>query len=68
DAWIMRLDKQGKEKYIKVTGGSSADNVSSACAGNFDNYIIAGTSSSNDGDVSGNHGSTDSWIFTLKDK
>lgn len=68
DGWIMRLDKQGKEKWIKVTGGSSYENLISACAGNFENYIIAGTSNSNDSDVSGNHGFTDSWVFTLNDK
>ena len=68
DGWIMRLDKQGKEKWTKVTGGSSGDDVNSACAGNFENYIVAGTSDSNDGDVTGNHGFTDTWLFTVKDK
>ena len=28
-------------------------------------FILAGTTASNDGDVSGNHGSFDSWIVTL---
>ncbi len=68
DGWVMRLDKQGKEKWTKVTGGSAWDFLYSACAGTDGNYIIAGTSDSNDGDVSGNHGSTDTWLFTLKDK
>ena len=68
DGWIMWLDKQGHEKWIKVTGGTSNDNVKAACTGLLGNYVIGGTSNSNDGDVSGNHGATDAWIFTLKDK
>ncbi len=31
-------------------------------------YPGAGTSDSNDGDVSGNHGFTDTWLFTLNDR
>ena len=68
DGWIMRLDKQGHEKWIKVTGGSSYDRVIAACAGPLGNLVIGGTTNSNDGDVTGNHGGSDFWLFTIKDK
>ncbi len=63
-----QLIEEAGLKKTKVADGSAWDFLYSACAGPYGNYIIAGTSASNDGEVSGNHGSTDTWLFTLNDK
>jgi hypothetical protein len=68
DGWLMRLDKQGHEKWTKLAGGSDWDLFRAATPGNQGNYVFAGYSWSNDGDVSGNHGFNDGWVLKLEDK
>ena len=59
------LFSQPKIEWAKCYGGSSDDYASSIQQTSDGGYIIAGTSSSNDGDVSGNHGGEDFWIVKL---
>lgn len=64
DMWVVKLSKYGIVEWSKSLGGSEADyGTSAALSGS--GYLIAGTTSSNDGDVSGNHGSSDAWIVKL---
>ncbi len=65
DSWIVKLDAAGDTLWTKCLGGSSSDYARSIRQTSDGGYIIAGYSKSNDGDVSGNHGSYDYWIVKL---
>ncbi|MDN5360925.1 MAG: flagellin, partial [Thermotogaceae bacterium] len=59
DYWIVKLNSDGTLDWEKSLGGSGDDRVSSIQQTTDGGYIVAGYSNSNDGDVSGNHGSVD---------
>jgi hypothetical protein len=65
DYWIVKLDSQGILQGQKSLGGSRFDTAISIQITSDGGYIIAGTSSSNNGDVTGNHGNSDYWITKL---
>ncbi|MDR2352832.1 MAG: T9SS C-terminal target domain-containing protein [Deltaproteobacteria bacterium] len=65
DYWIVKLDSQRTLQWQKSLGGSEYDGASSIQQTSDGGYIIAGESSSNDGDVTGNHGKYDYWIVKL---
>jgi hypothetical protein len=65
DFWIVRLDANGLIVWQKSLGGSSNDRANSIQQTSDGGYIVAGSSISNDGDVTGNHGSYDCWIIQL---
>jgi hypothetical protein len=66
DYWIVKLDVNGKIDWQKCLGGFGWDDGSSIQQTNDDGYIVAGTSHSNDGDVTGHHNkSGDYWIVNL---
>ena len=52
-------------QWQKSLGGSDKELGSSIQQTNDGGYIVAGQSSSIDGDVSGNHGLTDYWVVKL---
>jgi hypothetical protein len=64
DYWIVKLTGSGDMEWQKSLGGSGSDefNAIKEIPGG---YAIGGFSDSNDGDVTGNHGSTDYWIVKL---
>ncbi|MBE7179129.1 MAG: T9SS C-terminal target domain-containing protein, partial [Mucilaginibacter polytrichastri] len=66
DWWIVKTDKGGKIQWEECLGGSAAD-LDPHAEQTFDNgYIITGTTASNDGNVSGLHGTDyDSWVVKL---
>lgn len=65
DVLVVKIDSAGNEKWKKVYGGSSDDgNIESAVLPLTDGgFIVTANTFSNDGDVSGNHGSGDFWLF-----
>jgi len=68
DYWVAKLDSTGNTTWKKTFGGTSSDWISSIKQTQNGGYIIAGWSFSNDGDVTGNHGTTgtsDYWIVKL---
>ena len=65
DCWVVKLSSIGAIEWQKSLGGSSADSGGPIQQTNDGGYILAGMSSSNDGDVSGNHGGLDYWIVKL---
>ena len=65
DFWIVKLDINGNITWQKSLGGSNDDRANSIQETSDGGYIVAGRSSSNDGDVTGNHGSDDFWIVKL---
>ena len=65
DAWILKLNQNGIIEWQNCVGGSGYD-VSLSLIQTPDNgFIVAGSTRSNDGDVSGNHGASDAWVFKL---
>jgi hypothetical protein len=66
DNWIIKLDESGNKVWDKTLGGSDSDNATSIQQTSDGGYIVAGTTSSNDGDITdGNNGSSDFWIIKL---
>ncbi len=65
DYWIVKLNDTGNIEWQKSLGGSADDESFSIQQTTDGGYITAGYSESDDGDVSGNHGSDDMWIVKL---
>ena len=65
DYWIVKLNPEGTIQWEKSYGGSAPDILLSLKQTIDGGYIAAGSSYSNDGDVSGNHGDADFWIVKL---
>jgi hypothetical protein len=65
DFWIIKIDYNGSIQWQKSYGGSGFDEANSIQQTMEGDYIICGSSSSNDGDVTGNHGYGDYWIIRL---
>src|SRR5690606_5534575 len=65
DFWIVKLGASGSIHWVRTAGGSGADSATDVYQTQDGGYMIAGNSNSNDGDVSGNHGSTDFWIVKM---
>jgi hypothetical protein len=65
DAWVVKLDAMGIIVWQKALGGTESDaalNIQPTLDGG---YILAGFTTSNDGDVTGNHGNGDGWVVKL---
>jgi uncharacterized repeat protein (TIGR01451 family) len=73
DAYVLKVDTGGNELWHKKYGGSYYEDIRRIIPTSDGGYIFAGTTRSNDGDVSGNHpaafGQTpydfDQWIVKL---
>ena len=65
DCWIVKINSTGDIEWQKSLGGAGYDEAYSIRQTTDNGYIIAGASSSNNGDVTGNHGSSDYWIVKL---
>jgi len=65
DIWIVKTDASGNIEWQHSIGGSSAEAVYAIQQTTDGGYIVGGETQSNDGDVSGNHGSRDSWVVKL---
>lgn len=64
DVWIVKLDVDHNIEWERSYGGTSDEHPGSIVQ-TPDGYVIGASSSSNDGDVSGNHGSLDYWVFKI---
>lgn len=63
DALLVKLDNDGNTLGIKTVGGSGSDNFEDVKIDSNGNLVIAGSTSSNDGDISdGNQGLDDTWL------
>ena len=67
DAWLIKLNDTGMLEWNKCYGGSNEEAASAITQNINNNYIIGCTSNSNDGQVTGNHGNYDYWIFSIND-
>lgn len=65
DIWVCKIDINGMLQWQKSLGGSGNELIQDLKATSDGGCIIASYTTSNDGDVSGNHGSLDIWIVKL---
>lgn len=65
DIWIAKINQQGTIQWQKCYGGSNGDESPQIISTNDGGYMFSSYTDSNDGDVSGNHGSGDSWVVKL---
>jgi hypothetical protein len=65
DYWIVKLDETGQLEWENNLGGSGRDEAKDIEQTEGGGFVVAGYTSSNDGDVSGNKGNDDYWIVKL---
>jgi hypothetical protein len=65
DYWILKLDTTGAIIWQKSFGGSGDDEAYSVVETSDSGFVVAGWTTSNDSDVTGNHGFSDSWIIKI---
>lgn len=67
DFWVVKLDATGAPIWQRTLGGTGAEIAESIQQTSDGGYIVVGATTSNDGDVSGNHGQEDFWVVKLDD-
>lgn len=65
DLWVVKLSGDGQLNWQKSFGGSGNENATGVYQTADGGYVVVGESTSNDGDVSGNHGDWDAWVLKL---
>jgi PKD-like domain/Secretion system C-terminal sorting domain len=65
DVWIVKMDENRNIQWQKSFGGSGTESAHYINQTSDGSYIVAGTSNSLNGDVTGNHGGNDYWILKL---
>jgi hypothetical protein len=65
DVLVVKLDVNGNKLWSKTFGGSQDDNVEAVIATKDGGCALTGSTYSNDGDISGNHGALDCWVLKL---
>lgn len=61
----IRTDADGNELWSRTYGGTMDDKLRGGIALPGGGYILLGYTTSNDGDVSGNHGQGDAWLLRI---
>lgn len=72
DAWVVKLDKNGNKLWQKTFGGTNSEGANSIIESSEGDYMMAGWTNSNDGDVTGYHagwgmsaGNIDGWVVRI---
>jgi hypothetical protein len=65
DMLLLKLDANGNKVWSKNYGGSKHEFFATLAATADGGYLLTGTTESNDGDVSGSHGSDDALVLKL---
>jgi hypothetical protein len=65
DVWVVKLSSSGVVEWSKALGGTGNEVATYVIQSADGGYVIAGSSTSNDGDISGNHGHEDAWVAKL---
>ena len=68
DFWIVKMNAKGRMQWQKSLGGTEGDIGYSIKQTPDNGYVVAGGTSSNNGDVSGNHGKQDFWLAKINSK
>ena len=65
DYWAVKLDSNGILEWSRYFGGNFTDTSYAACQTQGGDYIIIGSSDSDDIDISNNKGTYDFWIIKI---
>lgn len=65
DSWLAKIDANLNLEWSKSYGGSGNERPSQAIQMPDGGFLVVSYAFSNDGDVTGNHGSADFWIVKL---
>jgi len=65
DYWALKLDSQGTIEWSKYYGGSFTDSPFDAIQTTEGDFVIVGSSDSNDVDISNNIGAYDFWVVKI---
>jgi hypothetical protein len=66
DIWVVKLNQTGTIEWQKSLGGGNGAEYAQCVRQTIDGgYIVAGSTNSTDGDVSGNNGTDDYWVVKL---
>lgn len=65
DVWVYKVDSEGHMIWEENYGGSGNDFANAIKQTDDGGFIVAGVSTSDDGDVSGNYGGQDYWVLKL---
>ena len=67
DMWLVKISPDGNLIWEKTLGGSSFDVARAITKSRNNGFILAGSSRSNDNDVSVNKGQNDAWVVYVDD-
>ncbi len=62
DYWLVKMDAAGNVQWKNTYGGTSSDKGYAVIELSNGGYMAVGNASSTNGDVTGNHGSSDYWV------
>jgi fimbrial isopeptide formation D2 family protein len=65
DAWVVKISSAGNIQWQRSYGGSGVESFEKIIALSDGGYLCYGSTSSNDGDVAGNHGMKDLWVVKI---
>ena len=65
DGWVLKLDADANLEWSRNYGGSENETATSVIQTISGEYIVAGHTRSNDGDIGGNYGEEDGWVMRL---
>jgi hypothetical protein len=65
DFWVLKINSSAQILWQKCYGGTTYDDFGSIILTPDNGYALCGGTSSNDHDVSGNHGSSDYWLLKV---
>ena len=65
DAWLVKLDANGNKLWSRTYGGTGNDTAYAITTLPDGGFLVAGTSTSSNGDLTNNKGGTDGWLFKV---
>lgn len=65
DFWIIKLAQNGTKEWTRYFGGSFTDTAFGVAETDTNDYIIVGSSDSNDVDITSNRGTYDFWVIRI---
>lgn len=65
DIWVVKLNATGGIEWQRACGGDGSDQPRQLFVNSDGTYTVLGYTTSNNFDVSGNHGGGDIWVFKL---
>jgi hypothetical protein len=68
DFWAVRISATGDLLWERSFGGTEIDIAFAVTKSQDGNYVIAGDTRSNDGDVTGFNGNADVWVIKINDQ